>query len=1072
MRRHLAMLIVLVVAHVAAGQTGSDPAERHARILRSHRSDDHAAVVREVQQQIQAVEGTTWQDSVYRYVYILGKSVWRTKGADEGIAAAQQLVDITRQRDGNADHQLDALDGMARLLSGMGRLLECVRVDSIALAVADASGAVSLERKGRARHRLASDHVSMGDHERGLKYYKEAIAVYERTVPKLVALLGEAYNGAGSACWHMGRTREAEEYYERALGFFEKSTDARKDFRMAGTMINRGILWQGAGDLNRSKANYAESIRIFGAVADTATDPDVRDEAKLGRTRGYVNMATVYFALGDDGRSRAFLELALHDRKALLEPDDPKLLGVVDRLADVEMEAGNYAKAEEQVRSYVEACEKYFGKRSEDYIRACSKLARVQAALGRPQQADSLFALSIALHRTMESAATDPELAFALRQRAQFRVAQGHLPEAIADLLEARGIIERIHHPDHYGLAMYDLLLAEAALASDDPRSAHRYAQRALALVDDRASSIASARLPQAYPQPHLLPDALYYRILAERLMDSTEARADWIRDIDLGLLALARNKAAYDDEGSQLGLIGAQKDLFHLAVDVAFEEWERSPSEANLDRFLGYTEADRAILLKRRLNDIPGMRFAGVPDTVIERERQLIGALEVDPDDRAAAMEITAREEQLADFLDRLSKDHPEYFDLRYGEPRIGIEDLRVRLARPDQDILAYAVTNEHIHMLVVRADTAMLVQVPKDNLDEKVDALTTAIAQRDAGTFVDASYRTYRSVFEPVAALLRSPKLLIIPDGPLHRINFEVLVSQPQVKDYHKNMLIQRHAIGYLLSATTAVRFAGMQRVPIRTTLALAPGFSDELKRGYVARVRDTARVDRRFLDYVRQPFAMAMAEDLGDLVSAKVMVGEQASEQGFRKEADRYGILHLGTHAELNANAPLYSRLVLSKDGQGVDPDADGYLHAYEIYELDLRAQLAVLTACETGAGRSEDGEGVRSLGYGFAYAGCPSLVMSLWSIDEQVSSRIIKRFYELLADGLPKHEALRQAKLEHLNEASEELAAPYYWAGLVLVGDVEPVELGRSWTRYGWWILGVLVVLFIVYRWRRR
>ena len=89
------------------------------------------------------------------------------------------------------------------------------------------------------------------------------------------------------------------------------------------TLINLGILWQDVGDFARSKANYLESIRLCGSVADTATDPAFRDEAIMGRTRGYVNLATVYFAMGDDGRSRQLLELALKDRQVLLEPDDP-----------------------------------------------------------------------------------------------------------------------------------------------------------------------------------------------------------------------------------------------------------------------------------------------------------------------------------------------------------------------------------------------------------------------------------------------------------------------------------------------------------------------------------------------------------------------------------------------------------------------------------------------------------------------------------------------------------------------------------------------------------------------------
>ena len=287
-----------------------------------------------------------------------------------------------------------------------------------------------------------------------------------------------------------------------------------------------------------------------------------------------------------------------------------------------------------------------------------------------------------------------------------------------------------------------------------------------------------------------------------------------------------------------------------------------------------------------------------------------------------------------------------------------------------------------------------------------------------------------------------------------------------KPDIKHFRENLLIQRYAIAYLLSATTALQFSDLARKHATGVLAVAPGFADKMKQDYVARMHDPELVDRDFLNYVRQPFAVSTAQDLGGTMKARVMVGGDASERSFRANANQYGILHLGTHAEMNATSPMYSRLVLSKDSSlstagGVEADADGYLHAYEIYEMDLRAQLAVLTACKTGAGRNDQGEGVRSLGYSFAYAGCPSLVVSLWSIDEKVSSGIIARFYELLAEGLPKHEALRQAKLDHLNTANDELALPYYWAGMVLVGDVEPIAgMGSPWR---WWLILVVVLL---------
>ncbi|MEX1132071.1 MAG: CHAT domain-containing protein [Flavobacteriales bacterium] len=1070
--RHLICVLVIGLASVAAAQT-DQLALRHARILDLHVADDHAAVIKEVELQLMQAEGTQWQDSIYRYTYILGRAVWKTNDADAGIAAAERIIAVVQRADRNAVHKLDAMDDRAKLLYGMGRMLECARADSASLAYADAHREVPLIRRGKARQRLALDYSQMGDYERSLKYYREAKAVYEKSDTLLALLMGDACSGIGSSYWHLGELHKAEEQYKLALSYLEKSTDPKRNFRMAGTLTNIGILWQSNGDFSRSKANYLEAIRRCAAVADTARDPVLREEAILGRTRGYVNLATVYFAVGDDGRSRELLEMALRDRQLILEPDDPKLLGVKDRLADLEIAAGNYGKAEGLVRAYLEACEKYYGANGDDYIRACAKLGEVHAGLGQDAKADSLFRRSITLSEALGNAGTNTDLASAYRRHANFYYGLGRYDEAIAELKKAIMILERVHGDMHTKAIAYDLALAQYHFENKDPLETLRLAEDALALLQDRVRSVRSGVVTETWPQPYLLPDALYWKVKAQRAL-GMNVSGSWGADMDLSVLAMQRNKAAYDDEGSQLGFIGQQKAVFDLAIDLAGEDYEQSASLNDLDRFLTLTEADRSILLKSRLNEFSGMRFAGVPDSIITRENQLISAVDIDPDDRALTPDLAKREKELADFLEGLSKSHPQYFALRYGEPKVNIGDLRRKLLTPERDLLIYAITGDHLHIMVVGADTAALIRASSKGITEAVTALNATVIAREQDGYIQAAHHLYQLVFAHVAHLLKKPELLIIPDGDLHTVNFETLLSKPDAKDFRKNLLIQRYAIAYLLSATTAVQFADMARERSKGVLAIAPGFSDAMKQDYLAHVPDSSMVDRSFLSYVRQPFAVNTAQDLGASLQAKVMVGGEANEKDFRAAAKEYGILHLGTHAEMNATTPMYSRLVLSKDGQGVDPDADGYLHAYEIYELDLRAQLAVLTACQTGTGKNDQGEGVRSLGYSFAYAGCPSLVMSLWSIDEKTSSTIIASFYELLADGLHKHEALRQAKLDYLATANGELALPYYWAGLVLVGDVEPVELGTGWP----WamILGVVAllvigVLFFV-RWRKR
>lgn len=1066
-------LVVLSVVLLLAGRAGAqtDPlAARHARIKELYEAEKYAATITEIDLQVKAAVGTTWADSLHHYLYQYGRAYRKVKDAATGTAAAERIYALVKQR-GDAGREIEALFDLSWIYYDVGEMRQCARVDSIAVTVADHDPKVPFTQRGRARQYLAFDYSIIGDHRNSAKWALDAIAQYAKADSVPPAQWAESYTTAGVANWHMGRIRDAEGYYLKALAILGDGQEPAILIRKVSTNGNLGVLWQNAGDLSRAKSYYHESLRNSDRVIAGTDDPFTRDEAIVNRSRTYLNLGTVYFQLGDEGRARELLDIAWKDRSSVLEPDDPQLLVVRDRIADLEIAQGSLDKAEEWVTAYVAACEKKFGTHSEEYIRASSKLGDIALRKGDIAKADSLFRVSMEAGRLNTDEKTDAVRVLTLQSRARMRVDAGRTAEAIADLQQARRILVNIYDSLHFKVAHCDVLLAEAAFVAKDPIASLNFSNSALHLMEQRIRALNADNTPLSFPDPHILPDAIYWNVRAKRILAS-DPKERWSTDIDLAIAALSRNKAAIEDEASKLLLIGSQKRLFDLAMDLAYDAYTNSGAEADIERFLQLSEADRSILLKSRLNAFAGLRFAGVPDPITIKEQELITALDIDADDRAATTDMDRREKAYADFLARLEKEHPRYFRLRYGESTISLADVRKRLLTDDRDLLVYATTGEHLYMLVVGAKHAKLLRTDVAGLSEHVRVLNASIASRTTGDYISTAHTLYTMVFAPVADQLTRKELLIIPDGDLHTVNFEALLAQPHAKDFRKNLLIQRYAIAYLLSATTAVQFADMARARSKGVLAIAPGFSDELKQDYLAHVPDSSMVDRNFLHYVRQPFALNMAKGLGSSVQARVMVGGDANEKGFRAAADRYGILHLGTHAEMNATSPMYSRLVLSKDGQGVDPDADGYLHAYEIYELDLRAQLAVLTACETGLGKNVDGEGVRSLGYSFAYAGCPSLVMSLWSIDEKVSSEIIARFYEHLADGMPKHEALRQAKLDHLNSASDELALPYYWAGMVLVGDVEPIDLGSSWPRYGWFVVAGVFLIAMLLWWRKR
>jgi CHAT domain-containing protein len=190
------------------------------------------------------------------------------------------------------------------------------------------------------------------------------------------------------------------------------------------------------------------------------------------------------------------------------------------------------------------------------------------------------------------------------------------------------------------------------------------------------------------------------------------------------------------------------------------------------------------------------------------------------------------------------------------------------------------------------------------------------------------------------------------------------------------------------------------------------------------------------------------------------------EKATESNFKLNSEGYDVLHLAMHTIIDDEDPMYSKMVFS---MGNDSTNDGYLNTFEIYNLNLKAQLAVLSACNTGSGKIRNGEGIMSLARGFIYAGVPSIVMTLWEVDDKSGADIMTNFYSYLKDGQAKDKALQNAKLEYLSTASQLRAHPYFWSAYVNVGNSNPLRKSHKYELVIYAsILFLAIFAFIFYR----
>ena len=313
------------------------------------------------------------------------------------------------------------------------------------------------------------------------------------------------------------------------------------------------------------------------------------------------------------------------------------------------------------------------------------------------------------------------------------------------------------------------------------------------------------------------------------------------------------------------------------------------------------------------------------------------------------------------------------------------------------------------------------------------------------DFTQFIHASTGLYDKLIRPFASYIKRKNLIVIPDESLAYIPFEILLTHlvdPRNPDYSSlPYLIGTNPVSYSYSATLLSDKIQRRGRPERKVLALAPKYKEPQ---ISARQQFLSR--QQYRDYLYPiPGATEEVEFVHKLLGGDVLLDEEATEASFKARSSRYDILHLAMHTILDDVNPMYSKLVFTETP---GDDEDDLLNTFEIYNLKLSARLTVLSSCNSGTGKLQKGEGVMSLARGFIYAGCPSIVMTLWEVEDKSGVEMMRNFYHYLKKGYVKDEALRKAKLEFLQHANMENAHPYFWSAFVNIGDPGAIFPGKG------------------------
>jgi len=372
--------------------------------------------------------------------------------------------------------------------------------------------------------------------------------------------------------------------------------------------------------------------------------------------------------------------------------------------------------------------------------------------------------------------------------------------------------------------------------------------------------------------------------------------------------------------------------------------------------------------------------------------------------------------------------------FDLKHASALI--PDSRtaiVEYVAMDDKTLVFVLTKGNSGAADVKVYT---LPAGQKELTKSVNDFRERLARRDL-SFRGPAQQLFKQLLQPAESQLADKKrLIIVPDGPLWELPFQALILA------NGHYLIERSAIASVpsISVLYEMERRNLEANRNQTKGKLLAYGNPTIGQDTISRVNMTLR-DERLTPLPEAEVEVNSVAKIYGAKESKVNIGAAADEARFKADAGEYRILHLATHGILNNYSPMYSHIVLSRDEKG---EEDGLLEAWEIMNLDLKADLVVLSACETARGKYGAGEGIIGLSWALFVAGAPTSVVSQWKIDSVSTTQLMVSFHNELtatdAKGnalFTKAEALQKADLKLLE--SKQYQHPFYWAGFVVMGD---------------------------------
>ena len=537
-------------------------------------------------------------------------------------------------------------------------------------------------------------------------------------------------------------------------------------------------------------------------------------------------------------------------------------------------------------------------------------------------------------------------------------------------------------------------------------------------------------------------------------------------------LLTVSRN--SLDMEEAKWSFVETNFDLYENSLSVLYSLSQTVKTDSVLALAYRYFETSKSKTLADGLAAAEYANPLVVDDSLLTTRNNLkmtlfnyndvIKKARNEEERRSIHNSIVDLDRKIESIEREIERKYPEYLGTKYEYHFPSLQKVKEMTGREDALLLHYFWGEEFVYGLGVSGLGVQFQKIGRtDSVGLEIKSLLSHFAMDRNATdpslfheFAANSFKLYKHLVEPFTLKTNFKTILIIPDGPICLIPFEVLttaaVVQSQTNYKQLPYLVLSSIVGYSFSVSALMK---SKDVRIDDPAMLAFGYTG----GAAFRSPDSSSLEDLWGSKLELE-SLAKRFPRGRFLS-----DTNASEANFKALAPSSDLIHLAIHgggdAEKDFSGSLYFRKVN-------DLSQDGELHWYELYGIRLKAFLAVLSSCESGIGKSYKGEGMLSMASAFAYSGCQNIVMGLWKVNDQVSVQLMDNFYKSVAEGKNIPEALALAKRNYLANADELTANPNLWGALVAYGNKRMIQEEGQWKFLVWGAIGLALMLALYIR----